>query len=84
VPHLGADVDGDEHESGRPQHPMHLREGLGKLAWLEMDDCVKRDRCSELAVGGRQVEEVPLAELDRARRGRRLVTYRSGRPRLAP
>jgi len=63
VPDFGTDVEGNEHEPAGPQHAADLPEGRSKLARLQVDDRVERDDGPELAIAGRQVKEIPLAEL---------------------
>jgi len=63
VPGFGTDVEGNEHEPAGPQHAADLPEGRGKLARLQAADRVERDDGPGLAIAGRQVKEIPLAEL---------------------
>ena len=64
MPDFGTDVEGNEREPAGPQHAADLPESRGQLGRFQVDDRVERDDGPELAIAGRQVKEIPFAELD--------------------
>jgi 8-oxo-dGTP diphosphatase len=63
VPDLRAHVEGDEEAAGGAQYPRCLVEGAAQVTGIEVDDRVEGDGGPELAVAGRQVQQVTLPEL---------------------
>lgn len=61
---LGADVEGDQGQPARCQHPAQLAHGRSEFGGSQVDDGVQDDGRGELPVVGGKIAQIAHSELD--------------------